>query len=88
MMSEEIRSSKRWNELIQEINEGWYRLGCALTECLMPAIEQLVQWYENYRRTALALRLGGSKFAWWIANHWPKRWLPTLDFPNEKNQTD
>lgn len=40
------------------------------------------------QREYLAHKLGGSKLVRWIVKYCPKRWLPTLELPDEENPTD
>ncbi len=76
------------NARMEQVASAWKEFGLAFVEHSRQVIEVIIDFGLKWRRMMLAQRLGGSKFAWWIANHFPKRWLPKLELPNEENPTD
>ena len=86
-MAEELDFYEQWTKRVQQIESAWREFGTSFIENHELVIEELLRFWENYQRASMALKLGGSKLAWWIADRWPKGWLST-ELIDEKNPTD
>ena len=91
---QKLADEKRWDELSKTISDYlekiilvWEEIKQILIEKTMGFIGELNAWYEGAQRYYLARDLINRgipvRIAWFIANHWPEQWLPTLDFNNE-----
>ena len=81
---------ERWQQMaealrpvMEAVREAMLQLGRALSEALRPIIEAILEWWIAVKREALYRRLCRWHFphrlARFLADRWPRRWLPVPD---------
>lgn len=75
-------------EQIEQIQEAWAQIAETFLSALQALSEALSKWWIEVRRHYLYWHLRCWHFphglAYWLAQHWPERWLPHPNFPVEE----